>query len=159
MKKVVVGVCGLVLLACAVSAQAPGVSQWTGAQLKDLEKTMPPKMNASKSASQQLLSVGTHLIQLSYREASGEAEVHESVADVFIVQSGRATLAVGGKVVNGKTTAAGEIRGSSIDGAQIKELGPGDVVNIPAGTPHQVLMKPGTTFAYLVVKVPLPPAR
>ena len=38
MKKVVVGVCGLVLLACAVSAQAPGASHWTGAQLKDPRK-------------------------------------------------------------------------------------------------------------------------
>jgi mannose-6-phosphate isomerase-like protein (cupin superfamily) len=159
MKKVVVGVCGLVMLACAVSAQAPGVSHWTGAQLKALEREMPPKMNASKSASQQLVSVATHLIQLSYREASGEAEVHESVADVFVVQSGRATLAVGGKVVNGKTTAAGEIRGSSIDGAQLKELGPGDVVSIPAGTPHQVLMKTGTKLSYLVVKVLPPQAR
>jgi len=69
------------------------------------------------------------------------------------VESGQATLATGGKVVNGKVTGAGEIRGPSIQGAQNRELGPGDVVNIPAGTPHQLLLKAGTKLSYLVVKV------
>jgi mannose-6-phosphate isomerase-like protein (cupin superfamily) len=153
MKKAIGVACGFVLLVYSVSAQAPGVSLWTGAQLKEIGKTLPSKMNESKSASQQLASLGTHLIQVSYREASGEAEVHENVTDVFVVQSGEATLAVGGKTVNGKTTAPGEIRGTSIEGAQLKELGPGDVVNIPAGTPHQVMVKAGKTLTYLVVKV------
>ena len=156
MKKVVLVACGIVLLALAASAQAPGASQWTGTQLRDLEKALAQKMNASKSASEVLADPGTHLVQLSYREASGEAEVHERVTDVFLIQSGKATLVTGGKVVGGKTTAPGEIRGASITGGQSKPLGPGDVVNIPAGTPHQVLMEGAKPFAYLVVKVRIP---
>lgn len=152
MKKAVIVACGLVL-ACASSAQGPGFSHWTGAQLKEIEKTLGQKMGVSKSASQPLADLGTHLIQLSYREASGEAEIHEHVTDVFVVQSGEATLAIGGRLVNGKMTAAGELRGSSLADAQLKELGAGDVVNIPAGTPHQLLLKDGKKYTCLVVKI------
>jgi mannose-6-phosphate isomerase-like protein (cupin superfamily) len=152
MKKVVIVACGIVL-ACATSAQGPGFSHWTGAQLKDIEKALGQKAGASKSASQPLADLGTHLIQLSYREASGEAEIHEQVTDVFVVQSGEATLAVGGKLVNGKTTAAGELRGPSLADAQLTELRAGDVVNIPAGTPHQLLIKDGKKYTGLVLKV------
>jgi mannose-6-phosphate isomerase-like protein (cupin superfamily) len=153
MKKAVVAACGFVLLVCASSAQGPGFSHWTGAQLRGFEKTLGQKAGASKSASQPLADLGTHTIQVSYREASGEAEIHENVTDIFVVQAGEATLAVGGTLVNGKTTAPGERRGASLAGAQHQELGAGDVVNIPAGTPHQVLIKDGQKYTCLVVKV------
>ena len=152
MKKAIIIACGFVL-ACASSAQGPSSSHWTGAQLKDIEKTLGQKAGVLKSASQPLVDLETHLIQLSYREASGEAEVHEHVTDVFVVQSGEATLAVGGKLVNGKMTAAGEFRGPSLAGAQLTELGAGDVVHIPAGTPHQLLIKDGKKYTGLVVKI------
>jgi uncharacterized RmlC-like cupin family protein len=153
MKKAVI-VAGVFVLVCAGSAQGPGFSHWTGAQLKGIEQTLGQKARVSKSASQTLTDLGTHLILLSYREASGEAEIHEHVTDVFVVQSGEATLAVGGKLVNGKTTAPGELRGSSLAGAQLNELGAGDVVNIPAGTPHQILIRDGKQYTCLVVKIP-----
>ena len=79
--------------------------------------------------------------------------MHEHVTDIFVVQSGEATLAIGGTLVNGKMTAAGEFRGSSLASAQHKELRAGDVLNIPAGTPHQTLLKDGKTYTCLVVKV------
>jgi mannose-6-phosphate isomerase-like protein (cupin superfamily) len=153
MKKAVI-VAGVLMLVCAGSAQAPGFSHWTGAQLKGIEQTLGQEAGVSKSASQTLTDLGTHLILLSYREVSGEAEIHEHVTDVFVVQAGQATLAVGGKLVNGKTTAPGELRGSSLAGAQLKELGAGDVVNIPAGTPHQILIEDGKKYTCLVVKIP-----
>ena len=152
MKKAFIVACGFVL-ACASSAQGPGVSHWTSAQLAGIGKTLGQKAGVSKSASQPLVDLGTHLIQLSYREASGEAEVHEHVTDVFVVQSGEATLLVGGRMVDGKMTAAGELRGPSIADAQLKELGAGDVVHIPAGTPHQLLIKDGKKYTCLVVKI------
>ncbi len=153
MKRIVIVACGFVLLAYASSAQAPGFSHWTGGQLKTLEKTLPQKAAATRSASEPLADLGTHTFQLMYRDASGQGEVHEQWTDVFIVQAGEATLVVGGKLVDGKTTAPGELRGASPAGAQNKQLGPGDVVNIPAGTPHQLLIKDGKSLTYLVLKI------
>jgi hypothetical protein len=46
-----------------------------------------------------------------------------------------------------------EIRGSSISGGERKSLGPGDVVQISAGIPHQLLLDAGRQFTYFVVKI------
>jgi mannose-6-phosphate isomerase-like protein (cupin superfamily) len=153
MKKRIVVLLAVLLIAVIGWAQPSGFFHWSGAQLKDAQKTLPSKMNAQKSATFPMASFDTHLIQLSYREASGEAEVHAQMTDVFVVQDGEATLTTGGKLVNGKSTAAGEIRGTAIADGQQKVLGAGDVVHIPAGMPHQLTLKPGQKFTYLVIKV------
>jgi mannose-6-phosphate isomerase-like protein (cupin superfamily) len=153
MRNAVITACGFVLLAYVTLAQAPGPSLWTATQLKDLEKTLAPRIDATRSAGQVLSNAGTHVIQVSYRDGSGEAEVHEHVTDVFVVQSGEATIAVGGTLVNARTTAAGEIRATSATGAKLMQVHPGDVLNIPAGTPHQVVIEAGKTFYALIVKV------
>jgi mannose-6-phosphate isomerase-like protein (cupin superfamily) len=147
------------LLAPLGSAERSGFFRWSGDQLREFEETLAPKMNASKSASQQLANLGSHIIQINHREAGGEAEVHENVTDIFVVQTGEATLAIGGKLENGKTTALGELRGSSLAGAESMNLSPGDIVNIPAGMPHQVLLAEGKQFTYLIIKIQSSPQR
>ena len=56
-------------------------------------------------------------------------------------------------MVDGKQTAAGEVRGPSIKGGESKKLGAGDVVHIPAKIPHQILVSNGKQFTYFVVKI------
>jgi mannose-6-phosphate isomerase-like protein (cupin superfamily) len=104
-------------------------------------------------ASQELARYGNHYTMLAYREETGSSEVHEHEADFFVVQQGEATLVTGGKVVNPKTQKPGEIRGSSITGGERHALTTGDIVHIPAGTPHQLLLEKGKPFTYFVVKV------
>ena len=80
---------------------------------------------------------------VAHREGDGEAEVHETMADFFVVESGEATLVVGGQVVGGKTTAPNEIRGPKINGGERRKLAAGDIVHIPVKTPHQLLVENG----------------
>ena len=61
---------------------------------------------------------------MAHREGSGEAELHETQADVFVVQSGEATLVIGGTVVDPKTTVPNEIRGPSIKTASASGSAP-----------------------------------
>jgi len=68
------------------------------------------------------------------------------------VQSGTATLLVGGTYVNGETVAPHEKRNGTIQGGVRQKLAAGDVVRIPAKVPHQVLLDSGHDFTYLVVK-------
>ena len=97
-----------------------------------------------------------HSLGISQRDKSGEAEVHEHQTDVMVIQKGEATLVLGGTLIEPKTVSPGEIRGTSIkDGVQ-KKLGPGDVLNIPAGMPHQFLLEPGKQITYFVAKVGRP---
>jgi mannose-6-phosphate isomerase-like protein (cupin superfamily) len=127
-----------------VAASDPqGFVQWNSTHLKNYEKTLAPKINAQKVASEQLGRFGNHSFMVAHREGDGEAEVHEGQTDVFFVQTGEATLVVVGVVKDGRTTAKGEIRGPSITGGEKKKLGAGDVVHIPANVPHQLLVEAG----------------
>lgn len=99
---------------------------------------------------------GNHLLEISHREANGRAELHKKKADVMVIQSGTATLAYGGTVIDPVVTGPNEIQGSGIRGAQKRSVGPGDIIEIPAGVPHQFFLAPGTQITYLVVKVNQP---
>jgi len=91
-------------------------------------------------------------ILAAHRDADGQVEVHVKLNDEIVVQSGRATFLVGGKVEGNKETAPGEWRGGKISGAKAYAMGPGDVLWIPAGAPHQALVPKGGDFRYLAFK-------
>ena len=84
------------------------------------------------------------------------AEQHDGVTDVYFVMGGSATMTAGGQMAARQQLTEGEFRGSSINGGQRQKLAPGDVVHIPARTPHQLLIEPGKEFSYFVVKVDTP---
>jgi len=46
-----------------------------------------------------------------------------------------------------------------VSGGTETEIKPGDIVVIPAGIPHQLLLPPGESFYYFVFKVAKSPAR
>jgi len=143
----------LLLTAGTLVAQPPGYVRWPAAELKGLGPRLAPKINAQKLATEQLGKFGNYSLMVAHREADGESELHETQHDIFIVESGEGTVVLGGEVEGGKTTGPGEIRGTSIKGGKRMPLGAGDIVSIPARTPHQVLVKPGGKITYLIVKV------
>jgi mannose-6-phosphate isomerase-like protein (cupin superfamily) len=131
----------------------PGFTLLKSSDLKSAEQQLAQKLGPQKSGSQPLGDFGTHTMALAHVEATGQAEIHENMTDIFIVQSGEASLTVGGKLVDAKRTAPGEIRGTSIEGGVTKTLGAGDIVNIPAGTPHHTQVGSGQKITYVVMKV------
>jgi mannose-6-phosphate isomerase-like protein (cupin superfamily) len=141
-------VLGLMLgsLAFAASAQVDIYSA------KDLQ-AMKGKLAPKGSAFEELKRYGNHYTMLAYRDATGSSELHEHEADVLVVEEGEATLVTGGEMVAAKTQKPGELRGTSIKGGERHSLGPGDVIHIPAGVPHQLLVASGKPFTYFVVKV------
>ncbi|HXK01876.1 MAG TPA: hypothetical protein VMS37_05700 [Verrucomicrobiae bacterium] len=126
---------------------------WKSAELKAFTKSLAPKINDKKVATQDLAKYGNYRFMVAHREDSGEAEYHALDADIFVVQSGNATLVYGGEMADAKTTAPNEMRGPSIKGGMEKPIAAGDVVTIPAKMPHQVKLAPGKEFTYFVVKV------
>jgi mannose-6-phosphate isomerase-like protein (cupin superfamily) len=130
-----------------------GLYIWKAAELKAFSKNLAPKINDKKVATQDIAKNGNYRFMVAHREGSGEAEYHAVDADIFMVQSGTATLVYGGELVDGKTTAPNEMRAASIKGGMEKPLAAGDIVTIPAKLPHQVKLAPGKEFTYFVVKV------
>ncbi|HTX37877.1 MAG TPA: hypothetical protein VME43_22765 [Bryobacteraceae bacterium] len=146
----------LVLLFAGLALPAgdpPGFHFWPASELRGFSKSLAPKINDQKIATQQLATVGNYLFLMAHREGPGQAEWHGKQADIMVVETGEATLIYGGSLVNGKTTQPNEMRAASISGGLRKRLGPGDVVTIPVRTPHQLIVEPGKEFTYLTVKV------
>lgn len=107
------------------------------------------KSGATSDALERHLDTST---TLAVRTKSGQAELHTTSADEFFVVEGHATLLTGGTIVNPKGTA--EVRGDSVQGGVRAELKVGDVVHIPANTPHQLLLDGAGPFVYVLVKIP-----
>jgi mannose-6-phosphate isomerase-like protein (cupin superfamily) len=141
----------LFFTALALPAGDTGFHYWSGSELKGFSKSLAPKVNAQKIATEQLGAVGNYSFMVAHREGSGEAEYHENQADIFVVQTGSATLIYGGSLVDGKTTAPHEMRAASIRGGMEKRISAGDVLTIPAKMPHQ--LKLDKEITYFVVKV------
>jgi len=130
---------------------AADVDIFTAKDIETMTQTLASKGPAF--ADKNIARYGNHYLLLARRGETGSSEVHEHEADIFVVESGTATIVTGGKIVKPQTAKPGEIRGSSIEGGQRHALVAGDIVHIPAGIPHQLLIEKGTPFAYFVVKV------
>jgi uncharacterized protein GlcG (DUF336 family)/mannose-6-phosphate isomerase-like protein (cupin superfamily) len=91
-----------------------------------------------------------YMVHTSRRDKAGIAEVHEQDADIIYVQDGSATFVTGGTVVDPKPTAPGEIRGKGITGGEARTITKGDVLIVPAGTPHWFKEVPAPMTYYVV---------
>lgn len=91
-----------------------------------------------------------YMVHASHRDQAGAVEVHEQDADIIYVLEGSATLVTGGEIIGGKVTAPGEIRGTDIKGGETRTITKGDVIIVPAGTPHWFREVPGPINYYVV---------
>ena len=89
-------------------------------------------------------------ISFNRRTGPGQSEIHDKETDTFYVLEGEATFVTGGKIVGGKTTAPSQTRGTGIEGGQTMQLKKGDVVVVPAGTPHWFKEVPKSVVYYTV---------
>ena len=95
---------------------------------------------------------GHFTVNPSRRDSPGVVEVHQKDADIMYVLKGTATLVTGGTLLDGKTIAPDEIRGSQLSGGETYRLSEGDVIIIPHGEPHWFKEVRGP-FLYFTVKV------
>lgn len=142
--------------ALAVPCYAQSGKQVEVYSSKDLSAQMTRlvrEAQAKGGSGARLVDYGSNAIQLSVRTKSGGAEVHAHFDDIFFVKQGKATLITGGTVVDAHTSADGETHGKMIEGGTSRTIGKGDVVEIPARTPHQLIIPGGTAYESVVVKV------
>ena len=136
--------CRVILFVCvaansAFAADPPGYVVWS--------KGLPPENSPQK------IQFEHHSWSLAHREKSGIVESHLTRTIVMIVQSGEATLVVGTDVTDQKNTSPTEIRGTAIRNGIERKVSAGDVINMPAGLPHQFILEPGNQITYIDVVV------
>lgn len=144
------------MLAAPPKAPFPaGFEHWTAEDMGTSSKSLAAKTASDlhHAAAMPLSDFPNELFMLARREADGQPELHETQADVFVVQSGSATLVVGGTLVNAETTAPHEKRNGTIQDGTRQKLSPGDIVRIPANMPHQLVLDNAREFTYFVIKI------
>ncbi len=64
------------------------------------------------------------------------SEMHAMTNHVFIIVDGEAEFVTGGTMIDPKEISPGQTRGKGIEGGVSHHLSKGDVITIPANTPH-----------------------
>ena len=105
-------------------------------------------------------NVGVGVVQRPPSTTLGAIQ-HHNQTEVYYVVSGRGTLVTGGELTNGRAlpaegatvrTLTGPSSVGGIEGGESREIGPGDMLIIPAGSPHG-FSEVVETITYIVVRV------
>jgi quercetin dioxygenase-like cupin family protein len=91
-------------------------------------------------------------ISIGRRTGPGQVEIHDKETDTFYVLDGDATFITGGTMIGGRVSRPGQQVGTEIQGGETHHLSKGDVIVIPAGSPHWFKEVP-KPFTYYMVKV------
>ena len=94
-----------------------------------------------------------YMVQCSHRVAPGVVEIHHKETDVIYVVDGSATFVTGGKATGLTAENTDQPRGKGVDGGETHHLTKGDVIAVPAGTPHWFKEVPSKTIAYYAVNL------
>ena len=132
-----------------------GFEHWTPASIATISESLaaPATADPHHFAVQQLSTYPNEYFLLARRVADGQVEWHETETDIFVVESGSATLLFGGTLIGGETVGPHEKRNGTIQGGSRQKLSVGDIVRIPPRVPHQVLLEGNHEFTYFVIKV------
>jgi mannose-6-phosphate isomerase-like protein (cupin superfamily) len=84
------------------------------------------------------------------RTAAGQVEIHIKETDIFYITAGEATFVTGGKIIGAKETRPNQLLGTDIEGGVTHTLTKGDIITIPAGTPHWFKEIKSPIFYYMV---------
>jgi mannose-6-phosphate isomerase-like protein (cupin superfamily) len=142
------------------SGDPAGFGMWNLSDFKEHEKTLDSRIGTDHSARETLGDYGNHRIRFIHRAGTGAPEFHTHFVDLWIVESGRGTLVVGGTLLDPKPLSGndpetrGDMTGSSINGGERHDVSTGDVIHIPPKTPHQILVPKGEEITYLRIAIP-----
>jgi len=131
-------------------AAAPEVK----AQVATMEKAMKPGQGFAWAP---LVHHGETVAGLEIWKKPGKPAVHPTEAEYSIVIAGAGTLVSGGTLAEASVTKPGLTEGSRIEGGTTRPLAPGDVILIPAGTPHWFGIT-GEKLVLLGIKIATPTA-
>jgi mannose-6-phosphate isomerase-like protein (cupin superfamily) len=92
-------------------------------------------------------------VQAGRRGAGQQVEYHDHTNHIFILVEGEATVLAGGTMVDATRTAPDQMRAAGLEGAETYHLTKGDVLTIPAKTPHWFKEVPTKTIAYYAVNI------
>ena len=152
------------LAAVAVPAIAPAAEpapMRTFMNNKDImgliDKAKADRKGDAPLVAEPILLMAPYRAQLEYRPSTAPAALHEKDAELMVVLQGAGNIVTGGKLVGEKRNNANNLSGSSITGGKSQAVAVGDMLIVPANTPHQVIPTGGAPIVLMTLHVPHPP--
>jgi mannose-6-phosphate isomerase-like protein (cupin superfamily) len=122
-----------------------------------IDKAKADRKGDAPLVAEPILTLAPYRAQLEYRPATSPAAVHEKDAELMVVLQGTGDIVTGGKLVDEKRTNANNLGGPSIAGGKSQSVVKGDMIIVPANTPHQVIPTGGAPIVLMTLHVPHPP--
>lgn len=131
---------GLATAAQAQSPALPAVADPTVASFVTLQalvvQAQTQRREGQPLVSLLLAQAPGYTARVDYRASVGPANLHETENEIFYVLEGVATLVTGGALVEPTPLRNGNRNGARVEGGQSRQVAAGDVLFVPAGTPH-----------------------
>ena len=121
-----------------------------------IDKAKAGRKGDAPLVAEPILLMAPYRAQLEYRPAMAPAALHEKDAELMVVLQGAVNIVTGGKIVNEKRVNANNLSGSSIEGGNSQAVVVGDMLIVPANTPHQVIPTGGAPIVLMTMHVPHP---
>ncbi|MEE2636387.1 MAG: hypothetical protein VYE68_04050, partial [Acidobacteriota bacterium] len=130
-----------------------GFALWRATELQQRREMLSIRIRPDRSARETLADYGSptrsHRFRHIHRDADGVPEIHDDIIDLVFVTSGAGQLLVGGEMLDRRGSL-----GSGIDEGTRHLVLAGDMLHIPARTPHGYLVPDGGHITYVLVRVP-----
>ena len=146
------------LSATAAMAQQPAPFMSDKDIMALVDKAKADRKDEAPLVAEPILSLAPYKAQLEYRPGTSPAAVHEKDAELMVVLSGAGAIVTGGKLVEEKRVNANNLSGRSIAEGVSQAVVKGDMLIVPANTPHQVIPGGGAPIVLMTMHVPFPPA-
>ena len=149
----------MLLVAVAPAAQESSADQpagyvrWDSDYIQSAADGLEEKLGDKALVWETIGNYEGHSIYLVLRGRTGNAEIHETESDVQIGVRGTAVSVIGGELVDGRSLPRKQQRGTSIEGGEHRGTGPGDLIHIPPGIAHQLIVDPDQPYLYLLFKI------
>jgi mannose-6-phosphate isomerase-like protein (cupin superfamily) len=123
-----------------------------------VDKAKADRKGDAPLVAEPILLLAPYRAMLEYRPGTSPAAVHEKDAELMVVLEGTGNIVTGGKVVDEKRLNANNLGGPSIADGKSQAVVKGDMLIVPANTPHQVIPTGGAPIVLMTLHVPSAPA-
>jgi mannose-6-phosphate isomerase-like protein (cupin superfamily) len=123
-----------------------------------VDKAKADRKGDAPLVAEPILLLAPYRAMLEYRPGVSPAALHEKDAELMVVLDGTGNIVTGGKIVDEKRVNAANLSGPSIADGTTQAVVKGDMLIVPANTPHQVIPTGGAPIVLMTLHVPGKPA-
>jgi mannose-6-phosphate isomerase-like protein (cupin superfamily) len=123
-----------------------------------VDKAKADRKGDAPVTAEPILLLAPYRAQLEYRPGTAPAALHEKDAELMVVLQGTGDIVTEGKLVDEKRVNANNLSGSAIKDGKSHPVVKGDMILIPANSPHQVIPSGGAPIVLMTMHVPYPTA-